>query len=136
MKSRTEEETIACGRELGKRLVPGSIVALKGSLGAGKTTLVKGIASGLGIEDEVTSPTFTIISEYEGSMPLYHMDLYRIASLEEFEDLGSDEMLFGRGVCVIEWSEKVESILPPHITVTITVEEGIWRTIEIEGLEL
>jgi tRNA threonylcarbamoyladenosine biosynthesis protein TsaE len=108
---------------------------LSGTLGAGKTTLVKGIAQALDIEEEVTSPSFTIISEYEGSLPLYHMDLYRIESIREFEDLGSDEMLGGKGICVIEWSEKVESVLPPHVRVHITVEDGTTRVIEIEGLD-
>ncbi|HOV63562.1 MAG TPA: tRNA (adenosine(37)-N6)-threonylcarbamoyltransferase complex ATPase subunit type 1 TsaE [Spirochaetia bacterium] len=135
IKTHTEEETISCGKDIGKRLFPGAVVALSGTLGAGKTTLVKGIAQALDIEEEVTSPSFTIISEYEGSLPLYHMDLYRIESIREFEDLGSDEMLGGKGICVIEWSEKVESVLPPHVRVHITVEDGTTRVIEIEGLD-
>ncbi|MEW5814147.1 MAG: tRNA (adenosine(37)-N6)-threonylcarbamoyltransferase complex ATPase subunit type 1 TsaE [Spirochaetota bacterium] len=133
----TADETIDLGINLGKKLKAGSIVALKGILGAGKTTLVKGIARGLNITEEITSPSFTIISEYRGSLPLYHMDLLRISGIEEFDLLGVDEMLYGSGVSVIEWSEKVEKILPPNrISVEISLQGDGSRLIGIEGVEI
>ena len=85
---------------------------MQGSLAAGKTTLTKGIAQALGVKDTITSPTFCIISEYEGKMPLYHMDVYRLEGAEDFINLGIDDMLYGDGVCLIEWSEKIMSELP------------------------
>jgi tRNA threonylcarbamoyladenosine biosynthesis protein TsaE len=117
-------------------LGPGAVVAMRGPLAAGKTTMTKGIAKALGIAEDVTSPTFTLISEYAGSMPLYHMDVYRIDGVDEFENLGVDELLSGEGVCVIEWSEKVAKALPrDSITVSITNRGDGSREIEIEGLE-
>ena len=108
----TESETIALGKRIGKKLKKGDIIALQGTLGAGKTTITKGIAAALNIEDTITSPTFCLISEYEGTMPLYHMDVYRLEGAEDFINLGVDDMLYGRGVCLIEWSEKIMDELP------------------------
>ena len=85
---------------------------MRGTLAAGKTTITKGIAHALGIEETITSPTFTIVSEYEGKLHLYHIDVYRLDSSEDFVNLGSDEMLYGNGVSIIEWSEKVQSEIP------------------------
>jgi tRNA threonylcarbamoyladenosine biosynthesis protein TsaE len=117
--------------------VPGSVVALEGPLGAGKTTLVKGIALALGIVEPVTSPTFTLISEYEGTMPLYHMDLYRIGSMEEFELLGVEEMLYGDGVCCIEWAEKALPLFPKdHVSVRLGISPDGGRTLSLEGITL
>lgn len=99
----------------------GDIIALKGSLAAGKTTITKGIAQALDIMETVTSPTFTLISEYEGRLPLYHFDVYRLDSIEDFINLGSQEFLYGNGVCIIEWSEKIFSELPEY-TISITLE--------------
>lgn len=131
------EETIQLGIEIGKRVKPGNIIALKGNLAAGKTTITKGIAISLNIKDEITSPTYTLISEYYGKMPLYHMDMYRIDSVEEFEMLGVDEMLFGSGLSVIEWSERIEEYLPEdHIVIDLQREEDGRRIVTIEGLEL
>lgn len=130
-------ETIQLGREIGLKIKPGDIIALKGNLAAGKTTLTKGIAISLEIEDEITSPTYTLIYEYYGKMPLYHMDMYRIDSIEEFELLGVDEMLFGTGVSIIEWSERIEEYLPEnHIVIDIQRQEDDRRIINIEGLKL
>ena len=106
-RTKTIEETIRFGKMLGSLLQAGDILALQGTLAAGKTQLTKGIAQGLGITEPVTSPTFTIVSEYYGRLPLYHIDVYRLGSPEEFLDLGVEEMLYGQGVCVIEWSEKL-----------------------------
>jgi tRNA threonylcarbamoyladenosine biosynthesis protein TsaE len=120
----TPEETIAFGTKIGCYLKAGDVLALEGTLAAGKTTLTKGIARALGITETVTSPTFTIVSEYEGaSLPFYHIDVYRLDSAEDFSNIGAEELLYGKGVCVIEWSEKVRQILPAH-TVTIRMEAG------------
>ena len=101
------DETIAFGARLGAALEPGDILVLTGDLGAGKTQLTKGIASALGVEDDVTSPTFNILMIYEGAqMPLYHFDLYRLDDPDQLEDIGLYEMLDGDGVCVIEWGEQ------------------------------
>ncbi|HNY17166.1 MAG TPA: tRNA (adenosine(37)-N6)-threonylcarbamoyltransferase complex ATPase subunit type 1 TsaE [Treponemataceae bacterium] len=110
--TKTPEETIALGKRLGSMLKKGDVVALQGTLAAGKTTITKGIALALGITEPVTSPTFTLISEYYGSMTLYHMDVYRLDSTEDFLNLGVEELLYGDGVCVVEWSEKVMKELP------------------------
>ena len=106
-------ETQALGRRLGERLRPGDVVALYGSLGAGKTVLTKGIAEGLGISSlHVTSPTFVLVHEHTGRLRLFHLDAYRLKSGEDLDALGVDEILFGDGVTVIEWADRVSSILP------------------------
>ncbi len=124
--TKSAEETIALGKKIGEKLQPGDVIAMTGTLAAGKTTITKGIAQSLGISDDVTSPTFCLISEYEGTrMPLYHMDVYRLDGEEDFINLGVDDMLYGKGVCIIEWSEKVKKQLPKKtIYLTITPLEG------------
>jgi len=107
------EETQKLGEELGCRLSPGSILALTGELGSGKTTLVQGIGKGLGIQSLIKSPSFVIIHEYSGSVPLYHFDLYRIAHPEEIISLGCEDYFYQKkGIVVIEWAEKMEDLLP------------------------
>jgi len=131
---KTEAETIELGKKIGRCLKKGDIIALDGTLAAGKTYLTKGIALGLGIKEDVTSPTFTLISEYSGRLHLYHMDVYRLDSVEEFLDLGTEEMLYGEGVCVIEWSEKVKSVLPSNtIYINIIVNKDNSRKIIINS---
>ena len=103
--TKSAEETETLGQKIGALLKKGDILAMRGPLAAGKTTLTKGIARSLDIRDEITSPTFCLISEYSGTMPLYHMDVYRLDGAEDFINLGTDDMLYGEGVCVIEWSE-------------------------------
>ncbi|HIW36383.1 MAG TPA: tRNA (adenosine(37)-N6)-threonylcarbamoyltransferase complex ATPase subunit type 1 TsaE [Candidatus Treponema faecavium] len=115
------EETIELGRRIGTYLQRGDVIALQGTLAAGKTTITKGIAQALGVEEAVTSPTFTLISEYDGRLHLYHMDVYRLDSTDDFLNLGVEDMLYGDGVCIIEWSEKVQTVLPQD-TVIITLE--------------
>jgi tRNA threonylcarbamoyladenosine biosynthesis protein TsaE len=138
--SGSPERTIALGADLGRRLRSGDVVALHGPLGAGKTTLVKGIARSLAVEDPVTSPSFTLIAEYDGvrderPIVLYHVDLYRIGHPQEVEDLGIEEILNGSGICVIEWAEKARDFLPETaIGVSITLGEGEKRTVEIGDL--
>ena len=105
---------------------------MQGSLAAGKTTLTKGIAQALGVKDTITSPTFCILSEYEGKMPLYHMDVYRLEGAEDFINLGIDDMLYGDGVCLIEWSEKIMSQLHKKtIIVRLNSQHDNSRLIEI-----
>ncbi|MBQ0051731.1 MAG: tRNA (adenosine(37)-N6)-threonylcarbamoyltransferase complex ATPase subunit type 1 TsaE [Treponema sp.] len=106
------EETISLGTKIGNLLKPGDIIAMQGTLAAGKTTITKGIAQALGITEDITSPTFCLISEYEGKMPLYHMDVYRLEGGEDFIDLGVEDLIYGKGVSIIEWSEKVMEELP------------------------
>ncbi len=112
--SKGPEDTMDIGRIIGKNLVGGDVVALVGELGAGKTCLTQGIAKGLGISDNyyITSPTFTLINEYPGKIPLYHMDVYRLSGSIELEDMGCKEYFYGTGVVVIEWAEKVLDLLP------------------------
>ena len=112
---RGEQEVIEYGIHLGETAVPGMIIALTGDLGAGKTTLTKAIARGLGVTETVTSPTFTIVKEYRsGRLPLFHFDVYRIGDIDEMYELGYEEYFFGEGVCVVEWADLIEELLPPE----------------------
>ncbi|MDD4202924.1 MAG: tRNA (adenosine(37)-N6)-threonylcarbamoyltransferase complex ATPase subunit type 1 TsaE [Candidatus Omnitrophica bacterium] len=109
------EQTLSIGEKLVKTLLPGTVIALKGDLGAGKTVFTKGIAKGLGIKDyrHVNSPTFVIIKEYQkGIMPLYHFDVYRLNDIEELETIGYKEYFYGDGISVVEWANKIEEALP------------------------
>jgi len=126
--TRSREETLALGRRLGELLGPGDVLALRGPLGSGKTTLTKGIAEGLGVEEPrwVTSPTFVLVHQYEGRVPVYHIDAYRLRGPADAEALGMEEMFFGDGVAIIEWAERIEAALPPErleITLEIAGEE-------------
>ena len=105
---------MALGRKIGEAVPAGTVIAFRGGLGAGKTTLSKGIARGLGVEDEVTSPTYTLVFEYLGRLPLRHVDAYRLSSGAEFEEIGARELMAPDGVCLIEWSENVSTALPPE----------------------
>ena len=110
---RSEQEVEAYGIRLGREARPGQVIALTGDLGAGKTTLTKAIARGLGISETVTSPTFTIVKEYRsGRLPLFHFDVYRIGDVEEMYELGYEEYFFGDGVCVVEWADLIEELIP------------------------
>jgi tRNA threonylcarbamoyladenosine biosynthesis protein TsaE len=136
------ESTIELGRRIGGRLPLGAVLSLEGVLGSGKTTLVKGIALALGIEEAVTSPTFTLISRYRGrrsgrELELVHIDLYRIDRLQELEDLGLEEVLAGDGITVIEWGEKARAFLPPEaVTLRLGLQADGSRRLELQGLEL
>jgi len=112
--SKSAEETFEIGRIVGEQLDPGDVLALIGELGAGKTCLTQGIARGLKVPEayQITSPTFTLINEYPGRVPLYHMDLYRLSGPEDLEGMGYEDYFYGDGVVVIEWAEKIRSILP------------------------
>ena len=131
------EETFEVGRKIGMNAKPGQIYTLTGDLGVGKTVFTQGVAAGLGITEPVNSPTFTIIQEYEdGRLPFYHFDVYRIGDLEEMEEIGYDDYFFGQGICLIEWAELIEEILPENrieVTIEKDLEKGFeYRKITIE----
>ncbi|MCM1123823.1 MAG: tRNA (adenosine(37)-N6)-threonylcarbamoyltransferase complex ATPase subunit type 1 TsaE [Eubacterium sp.] len=115
------EETFALGRQIGQRVQAGEVYTLIGDLGVGKTVLTQGVAAGLGIEETINSPTFTIVQIYEeGRLPFYHFDVYRIDDAEEMEEIGYEDYFYGEGVCLIEWANRIEEILPsPHWQITI-----------------
>jgi tRNA threonylcarbamoyladenosine biosynthesis protein TsaE len=133
LRTKSADETEALGEQIGRALVPGMVLALMGGLGAGKTTLTKGIARGLEVSDLVHSPTFTLIHEHYGRLPVYHFDLYRLTAPEELDDLGYEDYFYGEGVSVVEWPEKVLSLLPPdHIEINIE-SEGDNRTFTVRA---
>jgi tRNA threonylcarbamoyladenosine biosynthesis protein TsaE len=128
------EATRALAARIGRRATPGTVVALTGDLGAGKTCFIQGLAEGLGVEGPVTSPTFIMIAEHAGRLPLHHVDLYRTGSLAEIRGLGLEELLDGDGVTAIEWAERAEPLLPSRsIRVRIRGAGDEPRTVEIEG---
>ena len=110
----SEEETVAAGEALTKKLAPGDVVALYGDLGAGKTQFVRGLARGLGLKARVSSPTFTIVNEYLGPVPLFHFDMYRLSDAEELFEIGWEDYLTRGGICAVEWSENAEGAFPPE----------------------
>ena len=134
------EETFALGQKIGRAATPGQVYTLTGDLGVGKTVFTQGVAAGLGITEPVNSPTFTIVQVYEeGRLPFYHFDVYRIGDIEEMEEIGYDDYFFGGGICLIEWAELIEEILPED-RISITIEKDLskgfdYRRITIAGLE-
>ena len=139
IETRSPEETFALGEKLGREAKPGQIYTLNGDLGTGKTVFTQGFASGLGITEPVNSPTFTILQVYEeGRMPFYHFDVYRIGDVEEMDEIGYEDCFYGEGVCLIEWAELIEEILPEKVIV-VTIEKDLeqgfdYRKITLEGL--
>lgn len=135
--SKSADETKRIAAEITKKLKPGSVICMYGDLGAGKTAFVQGMAQELGISEPVTSPTFTIVNEYCGTIPLYHFDVYRIGSSDEMYEIGFDEYTGGDGICVIEWAELIEDILPEdsiRITIRKNIENGEnYREITVKG---
>ena len=124
METNNPEATEALGEKLGREARAGQIYCLSGDLGVGKTVFTKGFAKGLGITEHVTSPTFAIVNEYEGRLPLYHFDVYRISCEEEMEDTGYEEYFYGEGVCLIEWADLIQEILPPDV-IAIEIEKNL-----------
>ena len=123
--SNNEKETFELGRRIGEKASGGDIYALTGDLGVGKTVFTKGIAAGLGITEQVNSPTFTIVQIYEtGRLPLYHFDVYRIADISEMDEIGYEEYFFSEGVSLVEWAGLIEELMPPH-TVRILIEKDL-----------
>ena len=136
-KTENEAETEALGQRLGKTLSPGDVIALYGGLGAGKTAFVRGLARGLGYGGAVQSPTYSIANEYPSSPPLFHFDMYRLSSSAELYDIGWDDYLERRGVCAVEWSERIEDALPEiRIDVRISDAGDSCRSIELRGSAL
>ena len=132
-------ETEALGRQLAAHLHSGDVVAFFGDLGAGKTAFTRGLAAGLGCRGRVTSPTFTIVNEYDGPIPLFHFDMYRLGSEEELFDIGWEDYLARPGICAVEWSEQVADALPPEavrVTIHPHPDQPDWRIITVEGREL
>lgn len=133
------QETYELGKELGKNAKAGDVYALIGDLGVGKTVFTQGVACGLEIAEPVNSPTFTIIQVYDdGRLPLYHFDVYRIGDVEEMDEIGYDEYFYGDGVCLIEWADLIEEIMPEKYT-KITIEKNLekgfdYRIISIEDI--
>lgn len=140
IETRAPQETFALGEKIGKAAKPGQIYTLTGDLGVGKTVFTQGVAAGLNITEPISSPTFTIIQIYEeGRLPFYHFDVYRIGDIEEMEEIGYDDYFFGNGICLIEWANLIEEILPEtliKVTIEKDLEQGFdYRRITIEGLE-
>lgn len=134
--SRSEAETESIAETLAASLASGTVLAYRGGLGMGKTAFTRGLARGLGCHDRVTSPTFTIVNEYDGRIPLFHFDMYRLEDSDALFDIGWEDYLARRGVCAVEWSERVEDALPPDtlfVTIARHAENENWRTITIEG---
>ena len=136
--SHSTQETEAIGEELAQKLRGGDVLAFTGSLGMGKTAFTRGLARGLGCRGRVTSPTFTIVNEYEGGrLPLFHFDMYRLTSAEDLFDIGWEDYLSRGGVCAVEWSENIADALPADaIQVRIERVDDMTRRITVEGVEL
>ena len=137
IESYSEKETFELGFKLGKEAAAGAVFTLVGDLGVGKTVFTKGFAKGLGIEEHVSSPTFTILQVYdEGRLPLYHFDVYRIGDPEEMDEIGYEDYFFGNGVCLVEWANLIEELMPPQtkwIRIEKDLEQGFsYRKITIE----
>ena len=131
----SEQETKELGVRLGRSVPSGTVVSLQGPLGAGKTVIAKGIAEALQINEAIVSPTFTLVQEYVGTMPLHHMDLYRLHGIDDFSGIGGEELLYSDGITLIEWSEKIEDILPPGtVRVKIAIGDNGSRDIMISGV--
>ena len=139
IESNSAEETFALGKQCGEKAAAGQVYCLYGDLGVGKTVFTKGFAAGLGIKEPVSSPTFTILQVYdEGRLPFYHFDVYLIGDIDEMEEIGYDDYFYGNGICLIEWANLIEEILPEQI-IEITIEKNLekgfdYRKITVTGL--
>jgi tRNA threonylcarbamoyladenosine biosynthesis protein TsaE len=136
IRTRSASETVRIGKTIGSRLLPGDVVALLGELGAGKTQFIKGLAAGMGIENSayISSPSFTLIHEYPGEIPFYHIDLFRLGREQEAEELGLEDYFQGRGITAIEWADKIPSLLPKELLfVSIAYIDKNIRSLEISG---
>jgi len=126
----SEEMTFEIGKKLGEKADKGEIICLEGDLGVGKTVFTKGFAEGLNIEENIDSPTFTIVQEYtEGRLPLYHFDVYRIGDISEMDEIGYEDYFFGEGVCLIEWASRIKELIPES-AIRITIEKDLSRGFE------
>lgn len=139
IESFSPEDTLELGRKMGREAQPGDVYTLIGDLGVGKTVFTQGIAEGLEIDESICSPTFTIVQVYEeGRMPFYHFDVYRIGDIEEMDEIGYEDYFYGEGLCMIEWANLIEEILPPsykEITIEKDLEKGFdYRKITIREI--
>ena len=137
--SNSARETLELGKKMGEQAVPGTVYTLTGELGTGKTVFTQGFAEGLGISEPVSSPTFTILQEYDsGRLPFYHFDVYRISDVEEMEEIGYEDYIYGEGVCLIEWADLIEELLPGQrcrIVIETDLEKGFdYRRITVEEM--
>ena len=136
IESFSAEETYALGEKIGQEAKPGQVYTLIGDLGVGKTVFTQGVAAGLGITEPVSSPTFTILQIYEeGRMPFYHFDVYRIGDPEEMEEVGFEDCIYGEGLCLIEWANLIEEILPPAYT-QVRIEKDLSRGFDYRKITL
>lgn len=136
IESFSAEETYALGEKIGQEAKPGQVYTLIGDLGVGKTVFTQGVATGLGITEPVSSPTFTIVQIYEeGRMPFYHFDVYRIGDPEEMEEVGFEDCIYGEGLCLIEWANLIEEILPPAYT-QVRIEKDLSRGFDYRKITL
>jgi tRNA threonylcarbamoyladenosine biosynthesis protein TsaE len=131
-----EKDTAEAGYRLGMSSKAGDIVLLNGDLGTGKTVFAKGFGDGVGVKENINSPTFTIMQVYDtGRLPLYHFDVYRIGDIEEMEEIGYEDYFFGEGVCLIEWAELIRELIPEHI-VTVTIEKDLEKGFEYRKITI
>ena len=132
----SEQETFELGKEIGEHAKGGEVFTLEGDLGVGKTVFTKGFAYGLGVRDDVVSPTFTIVQEYEdGRLPFYHFDVYRIGAVEEMDEIGYEDYVYGEGVSLIEWANLIEEILPEHFT-EIKIEKNLEKGFDYRRISI
>lgn len=136
IESFSTDDTYAVGEKLGNSAKAGEIYCLCGEVGVGKTVFTKGFAAGLGIKEPISSPTFTIIQEYEeGRLPFYHFDVYRISDLEEMDEIGYDDYFYGNGVCLIEWAQMIKELLPKQI-INITIEKDLKKGFDYRKIQI
>ena len=136
IETNSPEETYAFGKKLGMEAQAGQVYCLNGDLGVGKTVFTQGFAAGLGIQEPVNSPTFTIVQEYDdGRLPLYHFDVYRIGDLEEMEEIGYDDYFFGEGVCLIEWAVQIQELLPEKV-ITVQIEKDLEKGFDYRRISI
>ena len=133
----SEEETFALGEKIGREATPGQVYTLLGDLGVGKTVFTQGVAKGLGIDEPICSPTFTIVQVYEeGRMPFYHFDVYRIGDVEEMDEIGYEDYFYGEGICFVEWANLIEEIIPTD-RIQITIKKNPEKAIEnLAGVDI
>lgn len=136
IETKQERETYELGYEYGQKAAPGQVFTLVGDLGVGKTVFTKGLAAGLGIEEPVSSPTFTIVQVYEeGRLPFYHFDVYRIGDVEEMDEIGYEDYIYGEGVSLIEWANLIPEILPEHYT-EIQIEKDVEKGFDYRRISI
>lgn len=134
--SYSPEETFHIGRKLARQCTGGEVILLNGDLGVGKTVFAKGFGDGLEIAEPINSPTFTIVQVYEdGRLPLYHFDVYRIADVEEMDEIGYEDYFYGGGVCLVEWAERISELLPEQVT-TVSIEKDLEKGFDFRKIRI